>query len=109
MITVRKVINQDTQDILSDTELSTVPADGQIEIYGASSASDTLLMITKGENIVVKNRPIKQSESGVIDTISDEPIVLDVLLGEKVSIDIDFNTLGQATLLVVHRRLDELI
>lgn len=108
MILVRKVLTADETNILSGTELQSIPTDGNLEIYAASSQSDTNMTIFRpGGEVIIFNRPITQRTGGVVDTISDTPYELPVTAGESPRIDIDINTAASVAIEIQYRALGE--
>jgi len=100
MITVRKVLTDDASNILSGTELQSIPEPGgTLEIYAASSQADTNITIFRpGGELLVYNRPITQRTGGVIEAMNDNPYEMEVSPGEAPQINIDMNT--AATIMV---------
>lgn len=94
-ITVRKVLTADATNILSGTELASIPDYGELEILVASSANDTLLTIFRpGGELLIFQRPVIQRTGGMPDALADTPYEMIVTAGEAPRVDVDIQTAG---------------
>jgi len=109
MIIVQVTGTADNTDALSGTDLENIPAGGQLDIFGTSTAIDTLMTITgPGQQPIVRARPLQQKTTAYNSLQDDVPFSVPVSQGGHYVIDINIQTAGTFALSAIYRSAAEL-
>lgn len=104
MICVTKTITADDTDILASTDLANVPAEGQLDVFIASTQNDTLFTITgPGNETIIRNQKVQLRTNGMPSMDTDLPLSFGVLSGGHYFLDVNIQTAATVNVLVIHR------
>lgn len=103
MIIVRKYLSATTTDVLSDTDLASIPNNGSLLVYAASDQSDGTLTIT-GTNVIppLNGTPIENRGTNAQINVNEQVAArVGVTRGGQVTIAYTEVTAATAQVLVV--------
>jgi len=104
MIVVTRVLSADDTDVLASTDLANIPADGQLDVYAASTQSDTTCSITgPGNEPVIRLRPLQLRTNGQPSLETDVPFTLGAVQGGHYVINIDIVTAATVVVVAIFR------
>ena len=106
MIVVSKTITADNSDILANTDFANIPANGQLDIFLASTQNDTVVTITGPANEPIIRGQTLQLRSNGMPLLSDDiPFSLLVTQGGHYVINIDIVTGATVNVIVIFRAM----
>lgn len=109
MISVNRVLTADDTDALLNTDLSNIPADGQLDIFLGSTQSDTVFTITGPDTEpVARLIRVQQRTNGVPSLQDDVPYSIPVVAGGHYTVNVDIVTAATVGLVATFRSLEEL-
>lgn len=109
MIVVRSVLAADNLDVLDGTDLANIPAMGIIQIYAASTQSDTTLTVTgPGSEPVTRARPLPLRANGQPLHSDDQPLMVGVVQGGHYVLNVDVVTAATVVVETTYFDLEDL-
>ena len=109
MITVQRALTADDADALANTDLANLPDDGQLDVFIASTQSDTVFTLTgPGVEPVARLIRVMQRTNGMPSLQDDVPYSIPVSTGHYV-LNIDIVTAATVGFVAIYRTLEELL
>lgn len=105
MITVTKFTTATAADVLASTDLANIPDEGQLDLFFASTANDSLVSIFGPENEpVIRGMAMEQRTNGQPDLQSGLQYSVPVTKGGHYTISVTIQTAGTIGVIAVFRR-----
>ena len=110
MIVVTLHTTATNADVLGGSDLDSIPGDGQMDVYGASSQADGTLSIRgPGNENIITGQTLQLRTNGEPNMEDDLPFSFLVKQGGQYRIDYTEVTAATAVFLVVYRSVQELV
>lgn len=109
MIVVTVVGTATNTDLLANTDMANVPADGILEIFAAATQNDHTLTVTgPGAEPVIRSSKIQLRSNGMVSLKDDIPMVIPVFQGGHYIVNHTVVTAGTFGYVFIFTPIDEL-
>ena len=109
MIIVRVFATADDTDVLGGTDLASIPSDGLLTIYGASTQNDTTITITgPGSEPVVRTRALPLRANAEVRLNEDPAMIVGVVQGGRYVVNVDVVTAATFQILATFLDVEDL-
>lgn len=108
MIQVSGIVQADTTNVLSGSDLQSAPGPGAVLLWIASNQADTIITFTAPPRVALRNVKPMLRANGVPLVSDDSPVAVAVQGGEQIAVQVDIVTAATVGYFVKFIPKDEL-